>query len=211
MFEDIDFQPPSSVAKAAARGLELRKKHGKGGLTPKQASKQGIGSGVTRAATLKNRKNVSPKVIKQMVAFFNRHEKNKAGGEDDAGYISWQLWGGDAGRSWANKIKRQMDSAEKSKKESRMSKAAELIEEIINEAEKIPGWLARAAKMTGGKVGTVSKGDVDVTFETEKKSENFIKRIEGREDLEISSTMKGDKHVVNVDWSAEMEGKGPGK
>jgi hypothetical protein len=31
----------------------------------------------------------------------------------DKGYISHQLWGGDAGRSWAEKICRQMDAADK--------------------------------------------------------------------------------------------------
>ena len=42
------FSPPSSVRAAARRGLELRKKHGKGGLTTQEAGKQGIGSGVAR-------------------------------------------------------------------------------------------------------------------------------------------------------------------
>jgi len=27
-----------------------------------------------------------------MAAFFSRHEKNKSGGEDDAGFVAWQLW-----------------------------------------------------------------------------------------------------------------------
>ena len=31
-------------------------------------------------------------------------------GEDDAGKISWDLWGGDAGRSWANRIIRMVES-----------------------------------------------------------------------------------------------------
>jgi hypothetical protein len=112
-YDGIDFKPPSSVAKAAKKGLELRKKYGKGGLSRKQASKQGIGSGVARATTLSNRDNVSPKTIKQMVAFFNRHEKNKEhDSEDDAGWIAWLLWGGDPGRSWAERIKKQMEKAD---------------------------------------------------------------------------------------------------
>jgi hypothetical protein len=44
-----------------------------------------------------------------MSAFFARHEKNKS---TDKGRIAWLLWGGDAGRSWANKIVRQMDAAD---------------------------------------------------------------------------------------------------
>ena len=98
------FSPPSSVRSAARRGLELRKKHGKGGLTTQEAGKQGIGSGVARATSLANGEAVSYETIKRMSAFFSRHEKNKSGGEDDAGRIAWLLWGSDAGRAWAARI-----------------------------------------------------------------------------------------------------------
>lgn len=125
-YEGIDFRPPQGVADAAARGLELRRKaspSNRGGLTASEASKEGIGSGVMRAATLKNRKRVSPKTIRQMVSFFARHEQNKAidpkhkgSPENDKGYVAWLLWGGDPGRSWAEKIKRQMDAKDDARK-----------------------------------------------------------------------------------------------
>jgi hypothetical protein len=105
------FPPPSSVRAAARRGLELRKKHGKGGLTTQEAGKQGIGSGVARASDLAGGSALSYETIKRMAAFFSRHEKNKSGGEDDAGYIAWLLWGGDAGRAWANRIIKMVESA----------------------------------------------------------------------------------------------------
>ena len=95
---------------AARRGLELRKKHGKGGLTTQEAGKQGIGSGVARATRLANGKNGSEKTLRQMSAFFSRHEKNKSGGEDDAGYIAWLLWGGDPGRAWASRTLKMSES-----------------------------------------------------------------------------------------------------
>ena len=98
------FAPPAAVRAAARRGLELRKKHGKGGLTTQEAGKQGIGSGVARAASLANGESVSYATIKRMAAFFSRHRKNKSGGEDDAGFISHNLWGGDAGERWARSI-----------------------------------------------------------------------------------------------------------
>ena len=104
------FSPPSSVRTAARRGLELRKKHGKGGLTTQEAGKEGIGSGVARAGDLAGGGGISFATIKRMAAFFSRHEKNKSGGEDDAGYIAWQLWGGDAGRSWASRIIKMVES-----------------------------------------------------------------------------------------------------
>jgi hypothetical protein len=121
-YDHIDFKPPVSAAKAAERGLELRKKNkGRGGLNVQQAAKAGIGSGVARAVSLKNRKTLSPSTVRRMKAFFDRHagnEKVEPGKEKskDRGYISYLLWGGASGRSWANKVCRQMDAADKKKK-----------------------------------------------------------------------------------------------
>ena len=118
-YDHIDFKPSESVARAAARGLELRKKNkGRGGLSVQQAHKAGIGSGVARAVSLKNRKTLSPQTVRRMKAFFDRHEKSRKidpgkTHATDKGYIAWCLWGGDAGRSWANKVCRQMDAADK--------------------------------------------------------------------------------------------------
>lgn len=120
-YDHIDFKPPESVAKAAKTGLELRKKNkGKGGLSTQEAGKQGIGSGVARAVSLANRKNISPATARRMKAFFDRHEKSKKidpgkTHATDKGWIAWQLWGGNAGRSWANKLCKQMDAADSSK------------------------------------------------------------------------------------------------
>jgi hypothetical protein len=68
---------------------------------------------VARAGDLAGGGGISYETIKRMLAFFSRHEKNKAGGEDDAGYIAWQLWGGDAGRSWASRIIKMVESRKK--------------------------------------------------------------------------------------------------
>jgi hypothetical protein len=114
-YAGINFVPPQSVANAAERGLRLRKQVGRGGLTTKQASKEGIGSGVQRAASLKNRQKLSPATISRMVSFFARHsayKKNHTTNPPSNSKISWELWGGDAGRAWAEKIKGQMDRAD---------------------------------------------------------------------------------------------------
>lgn len=102
------FRPPASVAREAARGLELRREHGRGGLSAKQASEHGIGSGVQRAVNLKNRDELSLETVKRMKNFFGRHRTYKERGyhrdRTSASYISWLLWGGDAGDKWAQKI-----------------------------------------------------------------------------------------------------------
>jgi len=107
------FAPPSSVRAAARRGLELRKKHKKGGLSTQEAGKQGIGSGVARASDLAGGGKVSYATIKRMAAFFSRHRKNFSGGEDDAGYISMLLWGGKAGERWARSIIEKVEGKKK--------------------------------------------------------------------------------------------------
>lgn len=117
-YEGIDFVPPQSVADAAARGLELRKKFKRGGLSPQEAGKQGIGSGVIRAASLKNRQKLSPETVKRMANYFSRHaidlrsEAAKKSSEPTAGEIAWLLWGGDPGKTWAEKVKAQMERAD---------------------------------------------------------------------------------------------------
>lgn len=121
-YEHIDFTPPEGAANAAAKGLEYREKaspSNKGGLTPAEASKEGIGSGVQRAVNLKNRDTLSPDTIKQMHGFFSRHEKNKGIAPEhkgkpwnDKGYVSWLLWGGDPGKAWVDKVLGQMEKAD---------------------------------------------------------------------------------------------------
>jgi len=95
----VDLKPTQSMANNAKRGLELRKKHGKGGTSV----------GVARARDISNRKQMSPETVSRMVSFFARHDGNQSGGEDDAGYIAWLLWGGDSGKTWAESKKNALD------------------------------------------------------------------------------------------------------
>ena len=106
--EKGSYTPPEGVRSNARRGLELRRKYGRGGLTNSEASDQGIGSGVQRASNLANGKALSLDTIRRMHAFFERHEKNKdTPPEEGNGKIAWLLWGGDAGRRWADGILRR--------------------------------------------------------------------------------------------------------
>ena len=120
-FEDFDeedeemlaagdgFSPPRGAREEARRGLEWRKEYGRGGTAV----------GVARARDISNGKELSASTIKRMVSFFARHEVDKKGkgwspgteGYPSNGRIAWALWGGDSGRSWANKIARRLDKA----------------------------------------------------------------------------------------------------
>ena len=88
--------PPKSAQNNALRGLELRKKWGRGGTEV----------GVARARDLSNGKSLSESTIKRM-ASFNRHrnnykpDKRESDGGQTAGTISWLLWGGTSRIDWA--------------------------------------------------------------------------------------------------------------
>jgi hypothetical protein len=95
--ESLDLKPTESMANNAKRGLELRRKFGRGGTAV----------GVARARDLSNRTELSPDTVLRMYSFFSRHEVDKQGKDwDNAerpsnGKIAWLLWGGDSGYSWA--------------------------------------------------------------------------------------------------------------
>jgi len=116
----INFVPNASVAKAAGRGLDLRSKFKRGGSS----------SNVSKARNLVARKNMSPAMVRKMRSYFESHASDKKEGwskpsDPSNEYISWLLWGGYAGRSWANKIVKQMASADsKSKKKAPKAKKA---------------------------------------------------------------------------------------
>ena len=108
------YKPPASAISAAKRGLEQRKKYGRGGLSPAEAKSQGIDSGVTRARKIASGK-VSKHDVRRMSAF-NRHRKNNNPGKKmpdggpTAGTIAWNLWGGTSGVNWAKKKSAAMNA-----------------------------------------------------------------------------------------------------
>jgi hypothetical protein len=95
--EGLDLKPTESMANNAKRGLELRRKFGRGGTAV----------GVARARDLSNRTELSPDTVLRMYSFFSRHEVDKQGKDfnnserPSNGKIAWLLWGGDSGYSWA--------------------------------------------------------------------------------------------------------------
>lgn len=105
--------PTQAMADEAQRGLDWRAEYGRGGTEV----------GVARARDISNRTNLSNETIGRMVSYFARHEVDKEAegfrqGEDgypSAGRIAWALWGGDPGKSWADKewAKIQDEGAEK--------------------------------------------------------------------------------------------------
>ena len=113
-YDGIGFTPPEGARAEAQRGLDWRKEFGRGG-TP---------VGWARARDIANGENLSPDTINRMVSYFARHEVDKQGqgwspgekGFPSNGRIAWALWGGDAGKAWAGKVARQMESRDKAER-----------------------------------------------------------------------------------------------
>lgn len=98
------FVPPASVADEARRGLELR-----ASMPPSRRG--GTAVGIRRAVQLANRQPVSEDTLARMRSYFQRHAVDAQGrGWDEGtskGWQSWLLWGGYAGRDFANKHKKR--------------------------------------------------------------------------------------------------------
>lgn len=101
---------PKGAQQEALKGLAWREEFGRGGTMV----------GVARARDISNGANLSNETIGRMVSYFARHEVDKQAtgfnvGEDgypSNGRIAWALWGGDAGRTWAEKVWAQIQEEE---------------------------------------------------------------------------------------------------
>lgn len=118
-YDGIDFKPNDAMKKAASAGLDMRKKHGRGGTE----------IGIARARDIKNGKALSPSTVRRMKAFFDRHQSDRTGkgwkpgseGYPSNGRIAWNLWGGDPGYSWSKQRVKQME-ARKNKQRKRIDR-----------------------------------------------------------------------------------------
>ena len=133
----ISFVPPSGVKREAARGLAMRREHGRGGTA----------IGIARGRDLSNGTELSPSTVRRMKAFFDRHAQDRKAGGFKAGEegfpsngkIADLLWGGRSGEAFANKVVRQMNAADE-RTYSPDTETATLEEEAVSQ---------RSAEMQG--------------------------------------------------------------
>ena len=103
MAEETYNDYPESMVEAAKRGIELNKENNQKCATQ---------VGKVRAQQLANRENLSLDTVKRMRSFLLRQKDNydlatKRKDYNACGYISYLLWGGEAGIGWAEKKLRQ--------------------------------------------------------------------------------------------------------
>jgi hypothetical protein len=108
-YEGINFTPPAGVRAACRAGLKLKEEgHGGKGL---------VGATVAWARRLAAGQKISPAKARKMNAWFARHSVGSSsrtlGDKTSPAWVAWQLWGGNAGKSWSAKLVKQMESREK--------------------------------------------------------------------------------------------------
>ena len=92
---------PQAVSNNAKRGIELNKK-----VNNRCATQVGK----VRAQQLANKEPVSVATIKRMYSYLSRAETYyEKGDQQDCGYISYLLWGGKAGKRWAESKLKQIE------------------------------------------------------------------------------------------------------
>jgi len=101
-----DLTPTEAMASAARRGLRLHDEGKSGdGLKPET---------VRRANIIAERQELSEEHVREMAAWFPRHEASKTPGWDDPGeetpgFVAWLLWGGDPARAWSERKVAELD------------------------------------------------------------------------------------------------------
>jgi HK97 family phage prohead protease len=108
----VSLKPTAGMAAAAKRGLKLHEEGKSGdGLKPET---------VARANRLARREEMNADWVREMNAWFARHETaskspgwDKAG-EEKPGFVAWLLWGGTPAKNWAARKVKQMEASDRS-------------------------------------------------------------------------------------------------
>tara|TARA_R100001460_G_scaffold95835_1_gene138066 strand:- start:1440 stop:3095 length:1656 start_codon:yes stop_codon:yes gene_type:complete len=120
LYDDLNFTIPKGAKEEAKRGLEWVKEHGRGGTSV----------GRNSARYILNNTTAGPEKTRHIAKYFPRHEVDKRAegwrpgekGYPSNGRIAWALWGGEAGKTWSQKLVRAMN-----KRDEKATSAFELI------------------------------------------------------------------------------------
>ena len=106
-YDSLNFTIPKGAKEEAKRGLAWRREYGRGGTSV----------GLNSARYILNNTTAGPEKVRHIAKYFPRHEVDKRAegwrqGEDgypSNGRIAWALWGGEAGKTWSQKLVRAMN------------------------------------------------------------------------------------------------------
>lgn len=200
--EEINTKPTEAMANNAKRGLEWREEYGRGGTEV----------GVARARDISNRRELSIDTVRRMYSYFARHTVDKqaegfSSGEEgfpSAGRIAWELWGGDEGESWANRITarlntlddRSLDVVELDEIEEKIMENQERAEPNELSVGDFVSWNSAGGRARGEIERIVTEGELNVPetdFTIEATEEDPAALIRIYRDGEATDTLVGHK------------------
>jgi capsid protein len=142
--------PTAAMAENAKRALKVRQE--------KPQSQRGMTAvGLARARDIQNRRSLSYDTVKRMKSYFDRHEVDKDGETWDTqgkGWQAWNGWGGDEGRTWANRIVEAENRKEELKGGTKTDRMKAASGEVID-------FLLAVDQTNLPKPGFLSKGELD--------------------------------------------------
>jgi hypothetical protein len=126
--EAATYPIPDRVKKNAQRGLDLRKKFGRGGTDVGENTARTLAAGGT----------IGIEKVRHINRYFPRHAGDNLNDKTSNGWIAWLLWGGDAAWSWTNRIVRSYEAQQKRERESARDFTPEEREKLAKEGLALP-------------------------------------------------------------------------
>ena len=134
---DVNLKPTAGMAAAARRGLRLHEEGKSGdGLKPET---------VARANKLAARENMNEDWVREMNAWFARHESASKSpgwdtpGDEKPGFVAWLLWGGNAAQRWSAAKVAQMDKQESRSMEDNVTPPKRALYKALEDIAEIHG------------------------------------------------------------------------
>jgi len=103
-YSSIDFAIPENVKSNCRDGLEIRDEFGAGGTSVSLAM----------ARFLIDNDNITPERARKVFKYFSAKGRVKPDDNTGKDWVSWQLYGGEAAKEWANKIVDEMGVVDES-------------------------------------------------------------------------------------------------
>jgi hypothetical protein len=134
---EVNLKPTAGMAAAARRGLKLHEEGKSGdGLKPET---------VARANKLAARENMNEDWVREMNAWFARHESASKSpgwdtpGAEKPGFVAWLLWGGNAAQRWSAAKVAQMDRQESRSMEENVTPPKRALYKALEDIAEIHG------------------------------------------------------------------------
>jgi len=165
-YDDIDFTIPEEVKSNTKMGLDLHKKKGTGATSVALAN----------ARFISGKDKITPDKLRHTAKYLSRKSKEDHNDQDSNSYVSWMLYGGDAGYRWASSLVAKMDELDQqrvnyfAKEEKNMD---EKEKEELKKEEEMSAVASAVTPMAAEETPETPKEEPKKESEEEEKPKEF--------------------------------------